>query len=314
MLITIIKMSTILKPSVYLRASNLVTVSRQIYQSSNMRALWCQWLFCLAARKNMPLLIAFSQEINQLGYEHIFKLEPNILGNLIWPYIHKDWNVTQRFASIARHYALLKDMPKFLDVSNGSSIEIVNLSAFSANTILVLDKPRWFVREGEIVLNIFQNDLRVMSVAFTLGYSQNELVLYIGGIQGIHSGVSSEKSLEIIKHLTKDFNGLRPRSFVLVVLRMIATRVGASKILAIDQAHRHHWHPFFKSPAKNLGHANYDEIWKDNDGVAGDDGFYQLKTSTAHKDLNEIDSKKRSMYRKRFDMLDQIQQQISILP
>jgi uncharacterized protein VirK/YbjX len=306
-------MSTEIEPSKNLSFNYLVKVSRHVYPSNNISSLWHQIVFCLKARKNKGLIEKFSKQIQQLGYWHIFKHEPNVLGNLVWPYIHKDWDVSQRFSSITNHYALLKNMPAFLDVSDGLPKEILNLNAFSPNTTIALDKPRWFVREGEIVLNIFQNDLRVMSVAFSLGTYQNETVLYIGGIQGIHSGIPSEHSLEIIKALTKDFNGLRPRSFVIALLRIIATRIGATKILAIDQMHRHHLHPYFKSSTKSFGKTNYDEIWKDNEGVAGNDGFYQLKISTTQKDLSEIDSKKRSMYRKRYEMLDQIKQQISIL-
>ncbi len=307
-------MSTEIKPSSYLGFNHFVKVSRDIYPSNNIDAIFYQLLFYIKAKKNKQLLETFSQEINQLGYGHILKLEPSVLGNLVWPYIHKDWNASKRFSCITSHYTLLKGMPKFLDVSDGLPKEIVSLNTFAPNASIVLDKPRWFVREGEVVLNIFQNDLRIMSVAFSLGYHHNEMVLYIGGIQGIHSGVPSENSLEIIKELTKNFNGLRPRSFVIAMLRRIARRIGATKILAIDQMHRHHWHPYFKSAPKSLSNTNYDEIWKDNEGIAGDDGFYYLKASSPYRDLTEIDSKKRSMYRKRYEMLDQIEQQISILP
>ena len=306
-------MSTRIISTIYLNTGDFVRLSGEIYPARNVNALYLRLLFYLKTIKYKELIEAFSEEINQLGYGHILKLEPNVLGNLVWPYIHKDWDVPKRFSSIAKHYTLLKSMPKFLDVSDTLPKEIVSLNSFSPNTAIVLDKPRWFVREGEIVLNIFHYDIRVMSVAFSLGHHNNEFTLYVGGIQGIHSGISSEKSLEIIKQLTKDFNGLRPRSFVIALLRIIARRIGATKILAVDQMHRHHWHPYFKSSTKSVSNTNYDEIWKDHEGTAGADGFYQLKTSTAHKDLSEVDSKKRSMYRKRFEMLDQIEQQISIL-
>lgn len=306
-------MSTKIKPSIHLSTSDLIKVAREIYPSKSISSLYKQLIFCLKARKNRDLMEAFSSEIHQLGYGHILKLEPSVFGNLVWPYIHKDWDASQRFSCIAKHYALLKNMPKFLDVSDALSKEILNLDTYSPGTSMALDKPRWFVREGELVLNIFHDGLRVMSVAFCLGHYNKELVLYIGGIQGIHSGIPSEKSLEIIKQMTKDFNGLRPRSFVIAVLRRIARRIGATKILAIDQTHRHHWHPYFKSSPKSLSNTNYDEIWIDNEGIAGNDGFYYLNSSSPYRDLTQVDSKKRSMYRKRYEMLDQIEQQISVL-
>jgi uncharacterized protein VirK/YbjX len=306
-------MSTEIKPSKYLSFNDLVRVSRDVYPSNSISSIYHQFVFFLKTKKNKNLIEAFSEEINQLGYGHIFKLEPNVLGNLVWPYIHKDWDVAQRFTRIAKHYALLKGMPAFLDVSDGLPKTIVSLNDLSPNTSIVLDKPRWFVREGEIVLNIFHDDLRIMSVAFCLGHHKDELTLFVGGIQGIHSGISSEKSLEIIKHMTKDFSGLRPRSFVITILRMIATRIGATRIMAISQTCRHHWHPYFKTSTKNVGNTNYDEIWEDHDGLASDDGFYQLNIGITYKDLNEVESKKRGMYRKRYEMLDQIRQQISTL-
>ena len=307
---TITIMSIEFKPSNQLNFNAFVKVSRDVYPSNSINALIRKLFFYCKAKKNSALIQKFSQEINQLGYGHIFQHEPSVFGNVVWPYIHKDWGVAERFSSIAKHYKLLKSLPKFLDISDGSPKEIVNLSAFSPNTAIVLDKPRWFVREGEIVLNIFHHDLRVMSIAFSLGYHNNEIALYVGGIQGIHSGVPSQKSLEIIKQLTKDFHGLRPRSFVIMALRMIATRVGATKILAVDQKHRHHHHPYFKSSAKSLSNTNYDEIWSDHEGAPHADGFYHLNINTAHKDLSEFESKKRSMHRKRYDMLDQVEQQI----
>jgi uncharacterized protein VirK/YbjX len=306
-------MPTEIKPSIDFSFNHFVKVSREVYPKNNFKSIVHQLLFYIRAKKNSALIESFYNKIKSLGYAHILQHEPNVLGNLVWPYLHKDWCIERRFSSILQHYTLLKGMPKFLDVSDGQPKEIVSLDQYSARTSIILDKPRWFVREGEIVLNIFHDDLRTMSVAFIIGQHNNEITLYIGGIQGIHSGVASDKSLEIIKQLTKDFHGLRPRSFVITALRMIAAKIGATKICAIDQAHRHHRHPYFRSSANCLNNTNYDEIWKEHEGVQCDDGFYALKTFAVHKEFCEIESKKRSMYRKRYQMLDYVQQQISQL-
>ena len=37
----------------------------------------------------------------------------------------------------------------------------------------------------------------------------------------------------------------------------------------------------------------------------GDDGYWYLPAAPQRKEMDEIDSKKRSMYRKRYQMLDQ---------
>jgi uncharacterized protein VirK/YbjX len=306
-------MSADIKSSDYFSFNKLVKASSEVYPKNNVRSLANRMFFFAKSIKNKTCILSFYNNINRLGYSHILQHKPVVLGNIAWPYIHKDWDADRRFASITKHYALLKNLPSFLDVSNGEPKIIVNLGAYSENTSIILDKPSWFVREGEIVLNIFLDDLRVMSLAFCLGQDNNETILYVGGIQGIHNGIASDKSLKTIKQLTKNFHGLRPRSFVITILKMIALKIGATKILAIDQTHRHHWHPYFKSSAKSLSLTNYDEIWKEHEGIACKDGFYLLKPSKAHKDLREIESKKRSQYRKRYEMLDDVAHKISQL-
>ena len=50
---------------------------------------------------------------------------------------------------------------------------------------------------------------------------------------------------------------------------------------------------------------NYDQYWQESAAVLGDDGYWHLPAAPQRKEMDEIDSKKRSMYRKRYQMLDQ---------
>jgi uncharacterized protein VirK/YbjX len=291
----------------------IIKAGIMLYPIGTISNIFSRLKFLYKAKKSQQELNAFIQRITDLGYASIFKQEPHILGNVQWPYIHNMWSLTQKLSVITQHYEVLKELPTFWDVSQGNANKIIDLNEFSSNSSVVLDRPPWFIREGEITVNLFKEDLRVMSISFSLSRLNNEPVIYVGGIQGIHSGVPSEEALEIIKRLTKDFQGLRPRSFVIEILRLLSIKLDAKKILAVSDANRHHRHPYFKGYLDKLSTINYDDIWLEHGGVASEGGFFMLPIEPQRKDMADISTNKRSMYKKRYAMLDKIKQDILAL-
>lgn len=55
---------------------------------------------------------------------------------------------------------------------------------------------------------------------------------------------------------------------------------------------------------------NYDEFWADNGGILNSDGYWYLPQEIERKTLDEIASKKRSMYRKRYEMFDSLETEL----
>jgi uncharacterized protein VirK/YbjX len=126
---------------------------------------------------------------------------------------------------------------------------------------ITLDKAKWFVREGEIVLNLFKEDHRLMSLAFTFAELNNELVIYIGALQG---RLPSNETLEMLKQVTKSMEGLRPADLLLEILRAIALNIGVKQIFAISDENRHHRHKYFGKLQESLLRTNYNREmdWK----------------------------------------------------
>jgi uncharacterized protein VirK/YbjX len=198
-----------------------------------------------------------------------------------------------------------KSCPQLLLYGRDESLVLSDLSDFSAGCSLVLDRPVWFMREGELVLNLFQDDLRIASIAFTLCIAEGELCIFIGAVQGIHKGIESEKSLGIYRDLTKDFEGLRPRSFLIEVIKYIATNIGAEKIYAVGDGYRHHRHPYFGAHKAQELLADYDSIWLEHGAIPSRrEDFFEIPLASSRKPLDAIASKKRAMYRRRYELLD----------
>ena len=256
-----------------------------------------------------PDLKAFMQRMSAaLGNDRFEKLGVDCIGVVHWPYISKCWSARERLAVVASHYEeVARRLPTLLLLGRDERLTLCDLSTYSQGCSLVLDRPIWFKREGELVLNLFQADLRVASLAFTLCRRQGELCVFIGAVQGIHKGVDSETSLNIYRDLTKDFEGLRPRSFLLEAFKCMARAVGAARIYAVSDACRHHRHPYFGTDKGQDLAANYDVIWLENSATSSDrEDFFAVPLTAAKRSAEDIAPKKRAMYRRRHALLDDV--------
>lgn len=288
---TLVKSVFILQPGYSLRAMhNKYKLARQIAR---------QW----------PELNGFMQRMTAaLGPHGLQRLGVDCIGVVQWPYISRCWEAPQRLDVVASHFERVAgQFPALLLLGRDENLRLCDLSSHSPGCCLVLDRPIWFKREGELVLNLFQADLRVASLAFTLGRSQGETCLFIGAVQGIHKGIDSETSLAIYRDLTKDFEGLRPRSLLLEALKCLGRTLGVTQLYAVSDACRHHRHPYFGNDKGQDLAANYDVIWQEHGAIASDrEDFFTLPLAPAQRAEADIPAKKRAMYRRRQALLDDV--------
>ena len=273
------------------------------------RALKNKLTLSLLMVRQWPQLSAFMQRLNTaLGDDAFAALGDDCVGILQWPYISKGWDAPERLAVVASHYEVVAgQFPSLLLRGREQHRTLADLSAYSQGCTLVLDRPIWFKREGELVLNLFQGELRVASLAFSLHRADGELSLLIGAVQGIHKGIDSETSLNIYRDLTKDFEGLRPRSLLVEAIKCVARLVGAAHIHAVSDAYRHHRHPYFGADTGRELAANYDTIWQESGAeTLSREGFFAIPLTAAKRSAEDIAPKKRAMYRRRHALLDDL--------
>ncbi|MFV7431272.1 MULTISPECIES: VirK/YbjX family protein [Pseudomonas] len=275
----------------------------------SLRALNNKCRLALQIARQWPELNAFLQRMTAaLGQQGLQRLGVDCIGVVQWPYLSKCWEAPQRLEVVASHFEVLAgQFPALLLLGRDESLTLCELSSHSPGCRLVLDRPIWFKREGELVLNLFQSDLRVASLAFSLCRSQGELCLFIGAVQGIHKGIDSETSLAIYRDLTKDFEGLRPRSLLLEALKCLARTLGVAHLYAVSDACRHHRHAYFGSDKGHDLAANYDVIWLEHGATASSHAdFFALPLAAVQRAEQDIPAKKRAMYRRRQVLLDDV--------
>lgn len=288
--------------------SHALRTSQVAYPVNSLKSLYTRLKFFSSVFTHRDTLKSFIQDIYALGCAELLNHEIPLLVAVHSPYIHNQWTVQERFKVITNHYKMVRNMPSILNLTQGQPKVLLDLCQHSPNTFITLDKAKWFVREGEIVLNIFKDNHRLMSLAFTFSQLNDEPVIYIGAIQGKQS---CSETMSMLKDLTKDFEGVRPADLLLEILRMIGSHLGVAKILAISDENRHHRHKHFSQTQNNLLKTNYNDRWLENQGILMGNGFYSLPIRKYRKDFAEIASNKRAAYRRRYNMLDAIESKLN---
>ena len=163
-----------------------------LHAGYSLRALNNKFKMLVLVAKNWSELKLFCGRMSSaLGTSGVEKLGGDCVGVVHWPYISKSWSPKNKLSVLASHYEVVtKSCPQLLLLGRSDSLLLSDLSEFAPGCSLVLDRPFWFMREGELVLNLFQGDLRIASIAFTLCRTDTELCIFIGAVQGIHKGLS----------------------------------------------------------------------------------------------------------------------------
>ncbi|MBE2895348.1 DUF535 domain-containing protein [Pasteurellaceae bacterium HPA106] len=120
-------------------------------------------------------------------------------------------------------------------------------------------------------------------------------------------GPKGEQAQALVRSLTKQLHGMRPHFMLVNLMKMLAAHWGCT---LYGVAHKHQAKYRFNDHSRLL--FNYDEFWAENEGeFEAQSGFWRLPTAIEQKSLEEIASKKRSMYRKRYAMLERAQAEIA---
>jgi len=225
-----------------------------------------------------------------------------VSGAIYCPYINHTWPMERRLATIDQHFRMLGGPAAIIAHATFQEVELARLEEEYSGLRLVLDKAEWFLREGEIVLNLFVNDQRFYSIAFSLGIDSGQSLVFVGALQGSNS----EAAQGVYREITHALHGMRPRDFLMAALKLLCGELGIRRIWAVSSDNRQHNSSYFGNSHKEKVLVTYDEVWREHGGTPLDNGFFEIPAIVRHKDMNEIPTRKRATYRRRYLMLDKL--------
>jgi uncharacterized protein VirK/YbjX len=168
-------------------------------------------------------------------------------------------------------------------------------AAFTAS--LCVNPLNW--HEGYFAICLFDaQGRRIYNLSFGFTGHGERARLFIGSLQG--PGPSVGEPAALIRTATRLAHGLRPPNLLLELAREVGRATGVSGLTGIDPDRHMHG-------GRNRRHRlrfDYRAFWTEAGGQRTPDGNWNIPQQTVRRALAEVPSQKRSMYRRRFAMLD----------
>lgn len=218
------------------------------------------------------------------------------------PYVNKNWNLAQRLQAIDQHYLTLLDRAALLDIADTQYFDLLRLGPEYLDLRIVIDRPRWLRGEGELSVSLFHQEHRIYSAMFLIVGEPDYRRLVIGAFQGW----GNAGAREIYVRLTRALHGMRPRDLLVNILKMVAANVGCIEIWGIADAYHRGAHALVRC-GKNV---SYDEVWAEHGGKQNSQGFFVMTAELRLKECAEVPSKKRAQYRRRRELIEDMQSRI----
>ena len=266
------------------------------------------------------------QKMNRLeNYFANYKPDPDLLHRQIGLYelmtrifFYKDSTAMERLEAIINHFDYIQniftdevirsmysiDKDNFLDDVSRIKRGFVVWQSEELNMKAQLYYGAGQRKEGLLTLLLTLENQGVYHANFRFGKGFNgEPAMWIGTIQGYKDGLDNAKTV------TKKMFGYRPKNFIMFLLRHIAAICKVESIYAVSDE------GFYANTHLIRGHrakvAELDPLWEESGGVVcNDERFFKIPLEEYRKPIEEIKSQKRSQYRKRYELLDQYEQEI----
>lgn len=254
-----------------------VTALKYLARSVGMTAQHQRFLAFIAAD---PAMRAYRQR------------DPRLLERHMHRYVNAHWHRRDRLTYLQQHYRFAKaHLPRglFELVYAMGHASLGALQAKDGSLLtLCLRPPIYKGCEGELCLQLCDvNEAPLYSIVFSVA---DELpTLMIGCLQGPRG----ENARDVVRDLTRNLHGMRPKQLMLSLAYTFARHYGIERLVAIsNEAH----------PLRRSGrplYSDYDAFWEEQQGRRIGGGWYALPSMLAQKTEAEVPSNHRAAFRRR---------------
>lgn len=234
----------------------------------------------------------FSRFVNQHPeFSELLRAYPNYSYPVIHRFLDKRFNAEKRLEIVCDNLTFL---PQKLAQYHLPPLWVkpISFGEFIPDFEICLNINEYQAMEGFWALELRQKSSRQVVYLLTFGKIAQSLLI------GVIQGTNTKNAKDLVKYLTKQCHGLRPAYLLIEVMKLLADTLGYS-LLGIPHKYQNK-SLFIQSKRYTV---NYDTLFRESGGLRQE--YWQLPL-TLDKDLTDVPSKKRSMYRKRFEMLEKL--------
>ncbi|RYC40100.1 DUF535 domain-containing protein [Pectobacterium zantedeschiae] len=245
--------------------------------------------------------------------QDIFQRNGNQLySKLQRPYLMASLPTHQTCSALMDHYRFIQSQPlhrqRLLYSQNEGGNVLASFQGKSGeNYTLRLMTNDQMCKEGELSLQFESSEHVLAQMTFSILRIEGEMSLFVGGIQG----PDAQTAHHVIQGATRDCHSLFPKRILLEGLLNLARSLNLAHVIAVSNETHIYKHWRYRSRKRHVFLADYNAFLFAHGGQQLPDGNIALPLSIPRKSEQEIPSRKRSEYRRRYALFDEVACQIN---
>ncbi len=290
---------------------SLVSLGKRIYNIKNKRELHRMMVFLIRSKihyKGMRRLYKFFQKTPER--KELIQANPFPLEQVTRAFFYNGATFDERSRLIQYHYEYLERV----------------LSSYWIKYLSILDQKIEIWRypdervdwSAQLVFNAGQRKEGLLSVVMMLSGSplyqiifwinadkKREESLWIGAMQG----PNMDDARELVKETTKWAHRYRTKNLILYMIMAVARSLRVKHIYAVSNEGYYAMNHIRRDRKLKT---DFGEFWQEVGGhITEDSRFYEIPLTEQRKTMEEVPTRKRAVYRKRFAFQDDVDEQIA---
>ena len=216
--------------------------------------------------------------------------------------------VRTRVKLIQEHYAYLEqklEPTSFVSLGYDMAYEIWRAPETDMTWHAYLKFEPGQRKEGLLSVMMDVDGEHLYQIIFWIEQRGGQPTLVIGAMQG----PNTENAQDFVREMTKRAHRFRTKNLILYMTQAVARALGIKRMLAVSNA------GYYANNHVRLDRklkTNFGAFWEEVGGWETDDPrFYELPLVYPRKTMEEVPTRKRAVYRRRFAFLDTVDEEIA---
>ena len=216
--------------------------------------------------------------------------------------------VNTRVKLIQEHYAYLEqklEPPSFVSLGYDTAYEIWRAPETDMTWHAYLKFESGQRKEGLLSVMMDVDGEHLYQIIFWIEQRDGQPTLVIGAMQG----PNTENAQDFVREMTKRAHRFRTKNLILYITQAVARALGIKRILAVSNA------GYYANNHVRLDRklkTDFGAFWEEVGGWETDEHrFYELPLVYPRKTMEEVPTRKRAVYRRRFAFLDAVDEEIA---
>ena len=267
--------------------------NQKSYRMKRFRYRLRSWLHWQAVKK-------FESVVNQKPWlVDLLNQRANFSYPLVHRFLDKRFNTQQRFDAMCDNLTFLPEKLTALGLPPLWQ-QAISFGEVIPDFEMRLTITDYQPMEGFWTLELVHSPSQELVYLLTFGKVQQALLI------AVIQGPNFEGSKDMVKLLTKKCHGLRPAYLMVEAMKALTNVLGYSALWGIP----HKYQNKSRIVQSKRYVVDYDAIFAESAGTLKD--YWELPLHFETKNMDDIPSNKRSMYRKRYAMLEQLRENMAV--